>query len=445
MRNSSEFHLITVCIALIFLCGCAGGEKKVAREIEKIYKIPFVDVPVDCKVADNFTQNAPKVVAVLPFKYAKKPGDNFYIGRAVSREVEPSTEQVGCEILRKVFYKFFSTLSYTDMDPAYVDAVLVDSGIKNVRQLYDTPYYKLGELLKADAVIMGEIERVSNFTGGVYSHTILSGKLNMYSTKTGQSLWSVNHYESEKGGVIYKSSQVMDLIESQIQNAKKEMSFIKVAEEFSRKVVDSIPDEGQKTVGSSRMPLINMVYIEEKNLATKTLLPGDKISISMQGSPGMKAAFDIGTWKTNIPMEEISPGNYRGCYWINYGDEAERQIIAAKLKNRFGMESIKFSDPVFSCKAKLLPDTVSLNAEFKSETQLVKLKWGFIAKEISHYTVYRSKNRDPEFKQVLVTKTPYFEDKIIDPDAKTYTYQIIAYDFSGNSSKPAGPVEVVVK
>lgn len=434
-------------LAIGMLNGCAGENNNVVRQVDKIYRIPFLDVPVDYTIVDNFADQAPKTVAIIPFKYTRKGGANFEIGSAVSREIKPSIEQTGCVILRKVFYKYFSTLSYTDIDPSYIDAVLVEHGIKNIGQLYDIPHKKIGALLGADAIITGELENVGNLTAGIYSHTVLSGKISMYSVKTGNLLWSINHYESEKGGVIYKSGQVLDLIESQIQNVKLERSFTKVAEEFSRKAVNSIPDNEHKTAETQNTPQISSAVIENIGLKQNILLPGDKITVTMNGTPGLQATFDIGIWKSNIPMKEISAGKYQGTYWIQYGDQTSHQAIAVKLKNRFNIASSKFIDSnyTFTCKGKLLPAPKSFTAKFSPGTKSIRLQWEFNAEEIKYYQLYRSKNREPAFKLIQTLSKPQFEDKTINTEDNIYIYQVIAYDNMGNASLPGGPLEVNVK
>ncbi|MBI5207934.1 MAG: hypothetical protein HY934_09100 [Candidatus Firestonebacteria bacterium] len=61
--------------------------------------------------------------------------------------------------------------------------------------------------------------------------------------------------------------------------------------------------------------------------ATRTLGKGDEMVVMMKGDSGETAYFDIGLYRTDIPMNEVSPGVYRGMYRIVEGDN----IINAQL------------------------------------------------------------------------------------------------------------------
>lgn len=51
----------------------------------------------------------------------------------------------------------------------------------------------------------------------------------------------------------------------------------------------------------------------------------------------MKATFDIGNWKTRLPMEETSPGIYQGKYRIMGTDQVTDALIIGRLTDHFGM------------------------------------------------------------------------------------------------------------
>ncbi len=51
----------------------------------------------------------------------------------------------------------------------------------------------------------------------------------------------------------------------------------------------------------------------------------------------MKASFDIGNWKTRLPMKEISSGIYRGEYQILATDQVTGALVIGRLADHFGM------------------------------------------------------------------------------------------------------------
>jgi uncharacterized Zn-binding protein involved in type VI secretion len=50
--------------------------------------------------------------------------------------------------------------------------------------------------------------------------------------------------------------------------------------------------------------------------ATRPLRAGEELDVALRGTPGGRAAFDIGDYLTGLPMQETTPGNYSGKYVI---------------------------------------------------------------------------------------------------------------------------------
>ena len=59
---------------------------------------------------------------------------------------------------------------------------------------------------------------------------------------------------------------------------------------------------------------------------------GDSITVSLQGTPGGAATFDIGSYVTNIAMSEGSPGVYSGTYQIPNGANFSDVPITGHLR-----------------------------------------------------------------------------------------------------------------
>ena len=66
------------------------------------------------------------------------------------------------------------------------------------------------------------------------------------------------------------------------------------------------------------------------------------IYVSLKGDPGLTGYFDIGSWKSNIPLKEIVPGLYTGSYTIKTSDQVTSSLIIGTLKNKNGLTGKKF-------------------------------------------------------------------------------------------------------
>jgi hypothetical protein len=70
--------------------------------------------------------------------------------------------------------------------------------------------------------------------------------------------------------------------------------------------------------------------------ARDKLQESDVLTVTLKGPAGGRARFDIGTFKTGLPMEEISPGIYEGKYEVQKNDSAKEQDILVRLQAKDG-------------------------------------------------------------------------------------------------------------
>jgi hypothetical protein len=266
---------------------------------------------------------SPKSVAILPFTLDENIKD---------KEIEfPHI------IFREVFYNNFSYLGYNDMALDEIDQKLHHAGVQ-IENASKLRYRELKEILEVDAVILGHIIEANNFTGGLHAETLLRAKIEMLDLKTGNSLWEVDHTEMAYAGIA--SPTIVDIIQEQVENAKVDQAYHKSAEMFSQRIISQIPDPAGGRLGEVTLPTISSI---ETNIHPKQKLkPDDSIYVSMRGQPKLTATFDIGSWKTSIPMKEVSPGLYTGSYVIKNGDKVLNAFIIGTLKNMKGLASKKY-------------------------------------------------------------------------------------------------------
>ncbi len=264
---------------------------------------------------------SPRSVAILPFT----------LDESIKETELPHI------IFREVFYNNFSYLGYNDMALDEVDQKLHHAGVQ-IENASKLRYRELQEILGVDAVILGHILEANNFTGGLHAETLLHAKIEMLDLKTGNSLWEVDHTEMSYAGIA--SPTIVDIIQEQVENAKVNQAYHKSAEMFSQRVISQIPDPAGGRLGEAQLPTISSI---ETNIhPNQKLKPADKIYVSMRGQPKLNATFDIGSWKTSIPMKEVSPGLYTGSYVIKNGDTVLNAFIIGTLKNTKGLASKKY-------------------------------------------------------------------------------------------------------
>ncbi len=277
---------------------------------------------IEKRVSDNFKlENAPVRVAVLPFDLDT---------------LNPEDQEIAT-IFRRIFYGHFSYLGYIDIDIDKIDQTLADNRLTSTEDIYLHSYDYLGELLGADALIYCTIRKVSNLTAGIYAETSIEAELKMLDTRTGSFIWEAESKEIDINGILSPSSLVT-MIQKQIDNSKKRESLIRIAERFSKKVVKTIPDPAPLTAENIHLPEIYTLKANIKNKATDKAFI---LEVYLNGEKGMEASFDIGDWKTNIPMKEQSPGEYTGYYKVRNEDHLKKALIIGKLENSNGLTNKK--------------------------------------------------------------------------------------------------------
>ncbi len=219
---------------------------------------------------------------------------------------------------------------------------LIDERLKQFKigeaDLAEITYKQWRTILGVDAVVMGDVTRASNFTGGIHAETTIDAKLSLLDLRTGNILWDIEHSEMAYSGIAIPS--VVTMIQGQIDNADVKRSFYRTAEKFSIRVLNELPDPSEFRMTRVALPMITRI---ETNLKVGEIVePGDKVLVNMHGQPGLSASFDIGSWRSDIAMQEIASGVYRGEYLFQPGDRVNNAMVIGTLKNPNGVSGKKY-------------------------------------------------------------------------------------------------------
>ncbi|MBT5376370.1 MAG: DUF799 family lipoprotein [Nitrospinaceae bacterium] len=279
---------------------------------------------VDLEIRQNHTNPSmqPRSVAILPFTLQ-----------------EPDLEKISPhKLFRTCFYNYFSYLGYVDLPLETIDKKLQQAGFTDPKKISALSHEKLREILNVDAIVRANVLSVNNFTGGIHAETAIKAKIEMLDLRTGDILWDTEHREMTYSGIL--SPTLVEIIQDQIDNVKVHQAYLKTAELFSINMMRKIPDPADNWKGEIRLPEITQIETNLKpNLKLK---PNDRIYVNLKGDPGLTGYFDIGSWKSNIPLKEIVPGLYSGSYTINAADKVTSSLIIGTLRNKNGLTGKKF-------------------------------------------------------------------------------------------------------
>ncbi len=280
----------------------------------------------------------------LPYKIAILPFAN-----------KTSNPEAGT-IVRKMFYNFFSSLNYRDLEPYVIDENLKANhlytditGGKNVSP------QKLGQLLGVDAVIYGEVISLGKIYALVYSDNQAGLKAKMVRCSNAKPVWELEHTIHLEEGDVPLSPIGLAATVFKTALSHKQATHIKAASELCMQMIATIPNPPGVSEPSPKIQAL------VHNGAGKLLQPGDSIKVAMIGDKNQVASWSIPPLIENLPMKEKKPGVYIGAYRIKARDRLAHGRMVGILRSKRGVGSqwMDTLGPVRIGKPTVLPPVIA--------------------------------------------------------------------------------------
>ena len=290
-------------------------------------------------------QQLPHKVAILPF-------------------VNKTTNPEAGSIMRKMFYNFFSSLNYLDLEPFVIDDNLKRNDLyQSITAGEAVSATQLGQLLGVDAVIFGEVLDLGKIYALVYSDNSAALKAQMVSCNSEQVIWELEHSVRLQEGEVPLSltGLAAAIVKTAINH--QQASHLQAAAELCMQMIATIPNPEAVTEPPPRIQAL------VHNGSGKLLRPGDYIKVALIGEKNQIASWSIPPLIENLPLKEKEPGVYIGAYRIRSQDRLLHGRIIGYLRSDAGAGSqwvdtlgpIKVGTPTM-LPAAISKDTV-LNAE----------------------------------------------------------------------------------
>jgi hypothetical protein len=290
-------------------------------------------------------QQLPHKVAILPF-------------------VNKTTNPEAGSIMRKMFYNFFSSLNYLDLEPFVIDDNLKRNDLyQSITAGEAVSPTQLGQLLGVDAVIFGEVLDLGKIYALVYSDNSAALKAQMVSCNSEQVIWELEHSVRLQEGEVPLSLTGLAAAIVKTAISHQQASHLQAAAELCMQMIATIPNPEAVTEPPPRIQAL------VHNGSGKLLRPGDKIKVVLIGEKNQIASWSIPPLIENLPLKEKEPGVYIGAYRIRSQDRLLHGRIIGYLRSDEGAGSqwvdtlgpIKVGTPTM-LPAAISKDTV-LNAE----------------------------------------------------------------------------------
>lgn len=305
-------------LALVAFCACTRVTK------------PAVNAPLSA-------MDLPRKVAVLPFE---------------NRTANPDAATV----LRRMFFNFFSSLNYADVEPAAVDATLEAGRMaEDPAAVGSLPLERLGQLLGVDAVVVGEALALGQTYALVYANQQAGLRTRMLRCSTGQVIWEMEHTVTLHKGDLPLSLPGLAAAIVKTAFNYQQSNTMQAASELCMQMVESIPNP---PAGAEIPPPIQTLV---HNGAAGLLAPGDELRVVMIGGKKQKASLSLPPLLHEAPMEEKEPGVYVASYRIQPQDRLAEGQLTGYLRSPSGSSRqwVDTLGPIRVGRPMVLPSSIS--------------------------------------------------------------------------------------
>ncbi len=234
-------------------------------------------------------------------------------------------------LVRRMFYNFFSSLNYRDLEPFEVDQNLkVNDLYAEVTAGRKVSPRQLGQILGVDAVIYGDVTSLGKIFALVYSDNQAGLKARMVSCRTGQTIWSLEHTIHLEEGEVPLSPIGLATAVFKTALSHTQASHTKAASELCMEMVATIPNPR----GVSDPPPRIQALVH--NGAGRLLVPGEYLKVALVGEKKQIASWSLPPLIKNLPLTEKEPGVYIGAYRIKKRDRLAHGQLLGFLNGKSG-------------------------------------------------------------------------------------------------------------
>lgn len=266
-------------------------------------------------------------------------------------------------IIRKMFYNFFSSLNYLDLEPFVIDDNLERNGLyQSITAGEPVSAARMGQLLGVDAVIFGEVTGLGKTYALLYADNAAALKARMIRCDTETVIWELEHSVRMQEGELPLSLTGLAAAIVKTAISHQQASHLQAAAELCMQMVATIPNPPAVTEPPPKIQAL------VHNAAEKLLLPGDLLKVALIGEKNMMASWSIPPLAENLALKEKEPGVYLGAYRIRAKDRLPEGRVIGYLRSAKGtasqwvdtLGSIKIGEPT------VLPPVINKNTVLDS-------------------------------------------------------------------------------
>lgn len=255
------------------------------------------------EVAPGFSDTYARSIAVLPLEHPD----------GISRE--------RLALIRKTIENELQNSGFVTLEPRLVDQICPDARCANRSELV--------KRFGVDGFVEPTVKSVDhyNFLAGYYNS--IDGGLRFLNAEDKQ-LFSITHRESERGGLVFDSGQVIEGLKSQVKSGSEE-TFSKLTEKFVETLVAKVPkNQARKEVQSAAQVNFDSIAVRPVGASA--------VQVCAKGTTGLRGYVIVRS--TRSTLRETQPGQYCGIY-LSESLTTSGHPVQVELRTPFGVSAQK--------------------------------------------------------------------------------------------------------
>jgi hypothetical protein len=313
-------------LSSISICKRLTGSIKMKNSVITVFIIVFLTLgAASCAIKEMLLPGPEPVVKEeeqLPHKVAIIP----FVNQTANPEAS--------SIVRKMFYNFFSSLNYLDLEPFVIDDNLKRNGLyQSIISGEPISAARMGQLLGVDAVIFGEVISLGKTYALLYADNAAALKAKMVRCDSEKVIWELEHSVRLQEGELPLSLTGLAAAIIKTAISYQQASYLQAAAELCMQMVATIPNPPAITEPPPKIQAL------VHNAAEKLLRPGDLLKVALIGEKNMTASWSIPPLVENLPLKEKEPGVYLGAYRIRPKDRLPEGRVIGYLRSDTGAGS----------------------------------------------------------------------------------------------------------
>jgi len=238
ISNTKSSRIFTLMVLTGFLWSCAPVKTK--DIVDRVYEM---DPQGKIFVSQTLREKPPRTVAVLPFR--SQIGEGRVEGsqglfNALTKK-EPGLPAIVGERMRRAFFGQFAQLEFDHVKISRIDRILRNEGLDTWEKIKSLPPQRWGELLEADAIIIGEVTHFDYYYAFLYSQLAVGLSLEMADTRTGETLWRVHDARRNHTVRIVYDPIALAVGLFQVGFSMRPINMMRAMDEICRELVGTIP------------------------------------------------------------------------------------------------------------------------------------------------------------------------------------------------------------